>query len=88
MRTHFSAPADLYLGSNHATAIEQGPRSFRSVAHAIRFALEQAAPVSLRGARLRTSAGEFNGEQIKRLYASRDYPFIRKDDMPSDPDFA
>ena len=49
----FNARAELYLGSDRNTALEQGPRTFRTAAQALSFAFEQAAPVSLRGASLK-----------------------------------
>lgn len=77
MNTHLHAPAELYLGSSIAAALEQGPRAFRSAALAIRFAMEHAAPVSLRGAKLRTVDGTLSSDQIREIYSSSDYPFDR-----------
>jgi hypothetical protein len=64
----FDMPGELFLGSDSATAIRQGPRTFASAAKAIRFALEQAAPVHLRGALLRAAGRTFGPAQIRRLY--------------------
>lgn len=61
-------PGELYLGSDIATARAQGARRFRSAANAIRFAMEHAAPVSLRGARLDIGERSFGPAQIKRLH--------------------
>lgn len=61
-------PGELFLGSDRATAIAQGPRPFRSSAKAISFAMEQAAPVSLRGAMLRIDGQTFEKKQIIGLY--------------------
>lgn len=63
-----SASGDLFLGSDHATALAQGPRRFRTVANAIRFAMEQAAPVSLRGASLHIGQIRLGPNQIRRLH--------------------
>src|SRR5690606_1325050 len=49
----FLAAAELYLGSDRQSAAAHGPRMFRSAAKALRFAIEEAAPVSLHGAGLR-----------------------------------
>lgn len=74
----YLAHADLYLGRDWATAAAQGPRGFRSVARALRFAFEHAAPVSLRGARLTVGAKSFSGEQLAALYRNPAYPLRRK----------
>jgi hypothetical protein len=80
----FQARAELYLGSDWQTASAQGARSFRTAAQAIRFALEEAAPVSLRGARLIIGDMTFSREQLTWLYRSPDYPLPRKhQDNPS-----
>lgn len=63
-----SAPGDLFLGSDAATARASGARHFASAAKAIRFAMEQAAPVSLRGALLRVGDRTLGPRQIRRLH--------------------
>ena len=42
-------PGQLFLGSTVASARTAGAKRFTSAAKAIRFAMEQAAPVSLHG---------------------------------------
>jgi hypothetical protein len=64
---HHAAP-ELYLGSDHAAALALGPRRFRSVANAIRFAMERTAPVSRHGAILRTATDTMHIAQIQRLH--------------------
>jgi hypothetical protein len=76
----FNARAELYLGSDRNTALEQGPRMFRTMAQALRFAFEQAAPVSLRGASLQAGGQTYSTEELPKLYRSPDYPFARKQD--------
>ena len=49
-----------------------------TAANALRFALEEAAPVSLRGARLRIGEKIFAGRELISLYRSRHYPLHRK----------
>jgi hypothetical protein len=66
--TLLSASGDLFLGSDHAAALAQGPRRFRTVANALRFAMEQAAPVHLRGASLHIGTRRLGPGQIRRLY--------------------
>ena len=73
-----NAPAALYLGSDWDNARAQGARAFPSAANAIRFAMEQAAPVSLRGALMIVQDRQFDGDAIAHLYRARDYPFARK----------
>jgi hypothetical protein len=74
----YLAAAELYLGSDRHSAAAQGPRSFRSAAKALRFAIEEAAPVSLRGARLLIGARSFGKNDMLALYNSRRYPLARK----------
>ena len=77
-RHNFLAAAELYLGSDRHTAAAQGPRSFRTAAKALRFAIEEAAPVSLRGARLKVGERVFARNDMLALYNSRRYPLARK----------
>ena len=63
-----NAPGELFLGSDHATALAQGSRHFRSAAKAIRFAVEQAAPVSLRGATLKIGDLTLRGDTIRQMH--------------------
>lgn len=64
-----NAPGELFLGSDTVTAQASGARQFRSAAQAVRFAMEQAAPVSLRGALLRIGQMTLGPRQIRRLHA-------------------
>lgn len=63
-----NAPGELFLGSDTATARAQGARRFGSAAKAVRFAMEQAAPVSLHGAMLRVGNRTLGSRQIRRLH--------------------
>jgi hypothetical protein len=63
-----NAPGELFLGSDAATALALGSRHFRSAAKAVRFAMEQAAPVSLRGARLKIGDRTLGPAQIRKLH--------------------
>ena len=63
--------AQLYLGRDWQTAQLLGPRRFTSVAKALRFAFEHAAPVSLRGARLLVAGRTFAGDDLARLNGLR-----------------
>lgn len=74
----YQARAELYLGSDRNIAAAQGPRTFRTAAQAIRFAIEEAAPVSLHGARLVIGKASYRGTDLVRLHRSADYPLPRK----------
>jgi hypothetical protein len=74
----FLAAAELYLGSDRQSAVAQGPRAFSTAAKALRFAIEEAAPVSLRGARLLIGGRSFAKNDMVALYNSRHYPLDRK----------
>ncbi|SFV30149.1 hypothetical protein SAMN05216456_0926 [Devosia crocina] len=69
MNTHnLSAPGHLFLGSDIQTARALGARRFSSAAKAVRFAMEQAAPVSLRGAMLLVGEESLGPDQIRSLH--------------------
>lgn len=63
-----NAPGALFLGSDSATALAQGPRHFRTAAGAVRFAMEQAAPVSLHGAMLKIGDRTLGPQHIRLLH--------------------
>ncbi|WMT91911.1 hypothetical protein [Pelagibacterium sp. H642] len=73
-----NARAALYLGSDWHSAKQEGSREFPTAAKAVRFAMEEAAPVSLRGARMIVGDRSFAGEDIADFYRSSAYPFERK----------
>ena len=73
-----NARAALYLGSDWSNAQQEGARMFPTAAQAVRFAMEEAAPVSLRGARIIVGNRSFAGDDIVNLYRSSAYPFRYK----------
>jgi hypothetical protein len=75
---NYDARAELYLGSDKPTAIAQGGRPFATAAQALRFAFEEAAPVSLHGAMLKVGDTAFSGADFAALYRSPDFPLPRK----------
>ena len=77
----YHARAELYLGSDRQTAAAQGARTFATAAQAIRFAFEEAAPVSLRGAMLVIGDAAYAGETLAGLYRSAEFPLPRKADI-------
>ena len=77
----FHARAELYLGSDWQTAAAQGARTFATAAQAIRFAFEEDAPVSLRGAQLRVGDAVFSRDELEALYRSTAFPLPRRQDI-------
>ncbi len=73
-----NANAALYLGSDWQNAQNEGARIFPTAAQAVRFAMEEAAPVSLRGALMVVDGRRFSGGEIADLYRSENYPFRHK----------
>ena len=81
---NYHARAELYLGSDRHTAMAQGSRTFATAAQAIRFALEEAAPVSLHGVSLEVGGMSFGRDDIAALYHSPAFPLPRKRDSKRD----
>lgn len=77
----FNARANLYLGRDWRTALAQGARTFSTAAKAIRFALEEAAPVSLHGALLIVEGRTYASKDLRSLYQDGRYPLDRKHDV-------
>jgi hypothetical protein len=77
----FNARAELYLGSDRHTAIAQGARTFATAAQAVRFAFEEAAPVSLHGAMLKVGDATYTGDDLAALYRSAAFPLPRRQDI-------
>jgi hypothetical protein len=75
---NYHVRAELYLGSDRPTAMAQGGRTFATAAQAIRFAFEEAAPVSLRGAMLSVGGRTYAGADLAALYRSPAFPLPRK----------
>ena len=74
----YSDPADLFLGRDPKIARGLGFKRFDNAAAAIRFAVEDASPMSLRGAALEVGDVRYSGREIAALYAADAYPLTRK----------
>jgi hypothetical protein len=78
MTIDYNEAAELYLGSTRHRALIEGPRRFTSAAMAVRFALDNTAPVSLRDASLKVGLKEYFGRDLARLYVDHRFPLIRR----------
>jgi hypothetical protein len=55
---------------------------FARAADAIRFAIEELPPNLLRRAHLKIDEKQFDGDGMRRLYESAEYPLVRRDANP------
>lgn len=75
---NFSAPADLFPARSKAGRRPVGYRRFATAAEAIRFAVEQMPVEFLDGTILESENERVDGARIMTLYASPEYPLVRK----------
>jgi hypothetical protein len=75
---NFNAEAELFPPIRRS--FSRGPvgyKRFKSVAEAIRFAMEELPPELLLGAYLEVEEDRFDESAIRQLYESEDYPLKR-----------
>jgi len=74
----YYSPAELFPSRSKKGNRPAGYRRFDTAAEAIRFAIEEMSPVLLLGTVLEVDEERFDGDAIRKLYDSAEYPLTRK----------
>ncbi len=79
----YRTEAELFSTRNRKSRRQPlGYRRFARAADAIRFAIEELPPQLLVGTYLEVDEERFQGDEIRRLYESADYPLARRAASP------
>jgi len=75
----YNAAAELFPTRRRAPRRQPlGYKRFAQAAHAIRFAIEDVPPELLVGAFLEVDEQSYDGDAIRRLYESPQFPLVRR----------
>ena len=72
----YTASAELFAGQGRSGLRY---RRFAQAAEAIRYAIEKLSPKVLSGTSFEVNDERYNATQIRALYESQRYPFVRKE---------